>query len=321
MNSQPSIVTQSFLQLENTMLRRILRVIGIVLGSLVALLVVAAIVVYILSEQRVNKTYTIPAETAAIPTDEAAIQEGGRLAQIRGCAGCHTSDLSGDSSFIAGGPVGRIPAANLTAGRGGVGASYSDEDWVRAIRHGVNRDGKGLWIMPSNEFYVMSDEELGKLIAYLKTAPPVDKVHPARSLGPLFRVLLLAGQLPLLSAEQIDHTAARPSAPVAGVTVEYGQYIATTCSGCHGADYAGGPLPGAGPGEPEAANLTPGGVMQTYSEEQFIAAMRTGIRPDGSTIPNDAMPWQVLGGSLTDDELKALYLFFQSLPAALTGAG
>jgi len=301
-------------------LRKILKGIAIVLGVLVALIVVAGIVIYVLSEQRINKTYTVAVAPVAIPTAEADILEGERLAKIRGCTGCHMADMAGDSAFIAGAPVGTIPSANLTAGQGGSGQTYSDTDWVRAIRYGVDQVGRGLWIMPSHEYFSMSDQDLGRLIAYLKTLPAVDRVHPSRQLGPLFRALLVAGQLPLLAAEQIDLTAAPPAAPTPGETVEYGQYLVVTCSGCHGATYTGGPLPGAAPGEPEATNLTPGGVMQNYSEAQFVAALRTGIRPDGSTIPNEVMPWQVLGGSLTDSELKALYLFFQSLPASTADA-
>lgn len=302
------------------MLRKILRGIGIVLGVLIALIVVAGLVIYVLSEQRINKTHSVSVAAVTIPTAETEIREGERLAKMRGCTGCHMADLAGDSAFIAGAPVGTIPSANLTAGEGGHGQTYSDTDWVRAIRYGVNQAGRGLWIMPSHEYFSMSDQDLGRLIAYLKTIPAVDRVHPPRQLGPLFRALLVTGQLPLLAVEQIDVTAAPPAAPLPGESIEYGQYLAVTCSGCHGANYTGGALPGADPGAPEAANLTPGGVMQNYSEAQFVTAMRTGIRPDGSAIPNEVMPWQVLGGSLTDSELKALYLFFQSLPAAPTDA-
>ncbi len=303
------------------MLRKILRAFAIVLSGLIALIVIAALVIYVLSEQRVNKTHKVSVASVTIPTAEAEIREGERLAKIRGCTGCHMDDLGGDSAFIAGVPVGTIPSANITSGQGGRGQAYSDTDWVRAIRYGVNRDGRGLWIMPSHEYFSMSDQDLGRLIAYLKTIPAVDRVHPPRRLGPLFRALLVTGQLPLLAVEQLDLTAALPTPPASGQTVAYGKYLAVTCSGCHGANYTGGPRPGAEPGDPEAANLTPAGVMQHYSEAQFFAALRTGTRPDGSKIPNEAMPWQVLGSNLTDSELKALYLFFQSLPASTTAAG
>ena len=37
-----------------------------------------------------------------------------------------------------------IPTPNLTSGAGGVGATFQDEDCVRAIRHGVGPDGRAL---------------------------------------------------------------------------------------------------------------------------------------------------------------------------------
>jgi hypothetical protein len=43
---------------------------------------------------------------------------------------------------------------------------------------------------------------------------------------PLGRILFLTGQLELVPAELIDHTAPRPTAPEPGVTVEYGRYLA-----------------------------------------------------------------------------------------------
>lgn len=56
--------------------------------------------------------------------------------------------------------IGRFVASNLTRGKGGVGASYTDDDWVRAIRHGVGPDGKALLIMPSQEFFNLSDADV-----------------------------------------------------------------------------------------------------------------------------------------------------------------
>lgn len=67
-----------------------------------------------------------------------------------------------------------LPAPNLTAGKGGIGATYTDADWERAIRHGIGGDNRVLAIMPSNYFSHYSDADLAAVIAYLKTFPPVD---------------------------------------------------------------------------------------------------------------------------------------------------
>lgn len=49
-------------------------------------------------------------------------------------------------------PFARVAATNLTRGRGGVGAAYTDLDWVRSIRHGVLPDSTGAFIMPSEAY-------------------------------------------------------------------------------------------------------------------------------------------------------------------------
>jgi hypothetical protein len=62
-----------------------------------------------------------------------------------------------------------------------------------------------------------------------------------------------------------------------------------------------------------ASNLTPGGDPGGWSEADFIAAMRTGITPSGQALIPE-MPWQ-LYGKMTDEELRAVWLYLQSLPA------
>src|SRR5262245_31469441 len=131
----------------------------IVLGGLVGLLVLVVIGLYVVSEMRLNKTYTIAPETITIPTDAAAIEHGKHLATAIGkCIDCRGPDLAG-TVFIDG-PPGKLIATNLTSGKGGVGGTFSDADWVRAIRHGVDPDGKPLLFMPAQEFYYFNDKDL-----------------------------------------------------------------------------------------------------------------------------------------------------------------
>src|SRR5215207_509238 len=220
------------------MIRKILKWIGIVLGGLVGLLVLAFISLYLIGTVKWNKLhgkYEVPVETISIPTDQASITRGEHIATIRICKECHTENWSGQSDSVPGLITLSIP--NLTPGAGGVGATNTDEDWVRAIRHGVGHDGRGLVLMPSRIWYYLSDEDLGALIAYLKSLPPVDKEMPPTDLGPLGRVMLTLGQLPpeiVPNVTTIDHDGQRPVAPQPGVTVNYGKYLANTCTLCHG---------------------------------------------------------------------------------------
>jgi mono/diheme cytochrome c family protein len=298
-------------------MRNIFKWLGIVLGSLVGLILLVVLGLYAITSIRLNKTYSVQAETIAIPSDPESIELGKHVAVIRMCTECHGSDLSG-RVFLDEPVIGRISTTNLTSGKGGVGGELSDADWVRAIRHGVGPNGKPLLIMPAGEFFYLSDADLGAVIAYVKSLPPVDNEQPANKIGPLFRVAMTFMDVVTLPAEVIDHTAPRPIAPEVGATVEYGEYLAVTCTGCHGPGFSGGLIPLAPPEYPPALNLTPGGELQGWTEEMFITTMRTGVTPSGHQLKNEYMPWMYFG-QMTDEELKALFLFLRSLPATEQG--
>jgi cytochrome c553 len=117
------------------------------------------------------------------------------------------------------------------------------------------------------------------------------------------------------AAEKIDHRLP-PAQPVPeGVSVEHGAYVANMCMGCHGAQLAGGPVPGSPPDWPAAANLT-GGLAGYPSADDFVAMMRTGQRPDGTAV-SAVMPFSSLR-EMSDVDLRALYVYLQSLPPVNT---
>lgn len=293
-------------------MKRLLKWTGRILGVLLLIIVVAVGVVYAISGSRINKSYDVAVETIPIPDDAAAIAHGEHIAQTRGCTDCHGADMAGgillDDPALA-----TIYVSNLTSGQGGSGADYSDEDYLLALRHGVGQDGKALWIMPSHESYYLNDSDTGALIAYLKTLSPIDREHGENRAGPLARVMFLAGALPLLPVELIDHAAPRPAAPEIGITAEYGAYLGVSCAGCHGAELAGGPVPGAPPGT-VAPNLTASGELQNWTEEEFTQLLRTGITPTGREMGS----WMPIGSTMhfTDEEISALWLYLQEMPPA-----
>ena len=301
-------------------MKRILILIGKIIGGLVGFIVLAFAVLYIIGTVKWNRirgnAYEVPVERISIPTDPASIARGEHIATIRMCRDCHTDNFSGQSDSVPGLITLTLP--NLTQGAGGVGATNTDEDWVRAIRHGVGHDGRGLLLMPSRVWYYLSDDDLGALIAYLKSLPPVDNELPETELGPLGRVMLTLGQLPpdlIPSVISIDHDGPRPVAPEPGVTAKYGKYLAITCTLCHGVNLNGKTI--MTDAEYLAPNLTPGGEMKGWSEEDFIATMHTGVTPNGHQL-KEVMPWKYFG-QMTDDELKAVWLYLQSLPALPQG--
>jgi len=283
-------------------------------GALLATVALTIVVVYAVTETRFRRTWPITPAALDVPTDSAAIARGSHIATIRACTGCHGDDLGG-RAFYDEPLMGRLYAANLTAGTGGVGALYRTADWIRAIRHGIKRDGRSLLYMPSQDYAELGDRDLGDLIAWIRSVPPVSGGAPfTNRVGLLGRALYLTGQLPLLPAELVEHRTGPITSPLPGPTVEYGGYISTGCRGCHGEDYAGGPVPGNPRSALPAANLTPAASgLAEWSEADVFRAIRTGVRPDGSAIDPVQMPWPSLS-VFTDDEVRAMWRFLRSLP-------
>lgn len=296
---------------------KVLKWVGIGLGSLLGIVVVAAVVLYFAGGSRLDKRYDIEVAAVPIPTDEAAIARGRHLAQaVTLCHGCHGDHLEG-KVLVDEPSMATVYASNLTAGRGGIGGAYRDADYVRAIRHGVNAAGRGLMIMHSDAYHHLGEEDLSALIAYVKAAPPVDNEVPPTRTAPLGRVFVALGlfdseAVPLIPAEVIDHGALLAKGPARGVTAEYGRYLVAIglCSMCHGPDLRGG-LP-IEEGAPPGPNIVVYGDPEGWSEEQFVRTLRTGVTPYGKALDPELMPWEMYG-KMTDEELSAIRGYLVSL--------
>jgi len=284
-------------------MKKIFKWIGIVLGSLVGLLLVAGVVLYFMGNARLNKTYDFPPSSIVLPTDEASIEYGKHRSETL-CQGCHGADLSGVDNWFSAPPIGTIDSVNLTAGKGGIGDEFTTEDYVRAIRHGIDREGKPIFMTAVPSTAHLSDEDLGAIIAYLKTIPPVDHQTKERYFTPLMRILLVAGMLGQLPAESVSHEI-HVTAPEQGVSVEYGKYLVDTndCRICHGPELNGGPFP-----DPTitkiSPNLTPGGEVGFWTEEDFINTIRTGVTPGGHKLDPHFMPWDIYRLFYDDERIR-----------------
>lgn len=291
------------------------RMAGFGVGGIVVILLMALGGVYGFSQSHFNETYSI--DPSPLTVEDMAeggdfLARGEHVVRTRGCMDCHGEDMGGYE--MADDPVvGTLWGSNLTPGEGGVGDEYSETDWVRAIRHGVGPDGKPLLFMPAHEFWVMSDNDVAAVIAYLESLPPVDRVTPPTKAGPLARVLYLAGKMPLVPARLVQHDAPRPQTPPAGPTAEYGAYLASGCVGCHGDGMSGGPVPGAPPGFGVPSNLTPDVEtgLGEWTQADFTRALREGISRDGRSL-DPTMPVQYTK-EFTDVELEAMWKYLQTL--------
>jgi hypothetical protein len=123
------------------------------------------------------------------------------------------------------------------------------------------------------------------------------------------------------AAEKIDHSLP-PTKPFAsGDAMAQGAYVAAACKGCHNDFFSGGPIAGAPPTWPPAANLTPApdSALARYPNAEVLAAMfRSGKRPDGTDVSN-VMPFPMLT-EMSSEDVGALYSFLKSVPPAKQGA-
>jgi mono/diheme cytochrome c family protein len=298
-------------------MKRILKWLAIGLGGLIGLLIIGLGLMYVTGQSRLANAPDVPVKTVAVPSDADSIARGEHLAgAITVCVECHGENLAG-TVYLEDPTIGVIPASNLTPGAGGIGATYTDEDWARAIRHGVAADGRTLGVMPSNAYAHLSDEDLGALIAHLKAVPPVDNELPPRQIsfpGTIIFGLLAYGDH---AVSKIDHDNVGMAKPAEEPAAAYGEYLSKIggCHDCHGPDLAGRSAAEAQNGPPPGPNLTPVGELGGWSEADFITAMRDGTTPTGRQL-STVMPWREYG-HMTDTELQAIWAYLSNLEPAV----
>lgn len=290
------------------MIRKILKWTGIVIGVLVGAIAIYYTKAYVSVNNRLSKTFEFKLQSLPINPDSAMLAEGKRLISAKGCTDCHGADLGG-KIFIDDPGLGLVTAVNITKGKGGLPADFNEQDWLRALQHGVNRKGTSLRIMPSYEMTLFSEDDIKALIAYGMQLPPVDRELPATNMKPLAYVLTDLDVLPVVVAEKIDH--ARPLTKIQPeVSIAYGKHLSTGCIGCHKESLKGGaPVI---PGSPQVADITSTGSVGKWTEEQFVSTLRTGQTPDGRLLPAEFMPWPATQ-NYTDVELRALFLYLKSI--------
>ena len=137
---------------------------------------------YISSYNDLNRRYDVPLADIEIPASQTAIEEGGRLARIRGCFWCHGPALEGQQYFAEANRGLIVVAPNLTAKV----REYTPAELARAIRHGVKRDGTSVQpAMPAFAYYNMSDADMGRLIAFIGSLPEQPGFEGDQTLGSL----------------------------------------------------------------------------------------------------------------------------------------
>lgn len=298
-------------------MKKVLKVLGVVVLGLVLVLVgFVTVATRSFAKAESRRFDDVEGPMLDVRYDAESLARGEHLAKaVSGCTECHGENLGG-RVFIDDPGLGRITGPNLTRGRNGRGARLGDADWSRAIVRGVGDHRRPLIMMPSRDYVALSTTDLAAIIAWARTRPNVDSDLPTTELKPLAKVLQFVGKANLFAVDEVDlHAPPIAAAPPAGRTSEYGAYLAQVCSGCHRADFRGGPMVGAPPGVPDPANLTPT-QLSSWNEAEFTRVFREGKARDGHAL--QFMPWQSFK-QMSDDELGAIWLFLRSIPAQPTG--
>ena len=131
-----------------------------------------------------------PSLAAAVSETEAAriqlLQRGEYIAHAAGCLSCHTEP--GGKAFAGGAaiktPFGDLYPPNITSDRSGI-AGWEEQDFERAVRVGVRKDGALLYPgMPYTSYAHMSRGDMAALWNYLRLMPTVS--HATRQAALIF---------------------------------------------------------------------------------------------------------------------------------------
>ena len=287
-------------------MKKVLEWIAIAGGGIVGIFLIIVAILYFNGKSKFSKVYNVTPRLTSVPLDISLIERGKHLSIISGCQYCHGENFGGKVFLDI--PPFRLIASNLTSGQGGIGKTYQDGDWDKAIRFGIRPDGTLIFpVMPYKSYNRFGDSDAKALIAYVKNIPEVDNNLPSTEMrAPIY---IQAG-LPNfdLSSYMVDPETSPQKSVKPGPTKEYGKYMAAIlCAECHGDNYLGGKHPD--PEGPKAPSLK---VISGWSMGGFAKAIRTGITPANRNLDSNWMPWEFFK-NMTDEELQALYIFFKEL--------
>lgn len=280
-------------------MQKFLKWTGFVVAGIAGVVLLGMAWVYFASARELGREFTAHDDTPlVIPTDAEGIAAGKRVAQLAGCMHCHGDKLEGGLVDDIPNLV-RLVAPNISV----VLPKYSDAQIATVLRTGVKPDGRSVMFMPSEMYRHLADEDLGRLIAFLRTVPvTTEGVKEATDVRIIGRVLLATGQFKPAAA-------GIPALPAAVRTfdandiVSRGRHLTMSfCSECHGQALEGF--------EPiQAPPLT---VAKGYSPAQFAHLLHDGVPPGNRELKLMGPTSKARFANFTDDEVSAIFTFLQS---------
>ena len=269
------------------------RWLGYGVGAIAVLVVAAVVLIWALSERALAERVE-PAESRLAAPTPAQLADGERQLTILGCVSCHGPNLQG-KKFVDLPGIATIHAPNIAR----LAPTMSDARLDHAIRQGIGHDGRALFIMPSQQYQFLTDQEVAALIGAIRRLPAVGSEQPPIKLGPKGRVGVALGKFPNIPSRIAAYRS--NALPDLGSATATGRHLVQTrCSDCHGADLKGQELE---PGT-VSADLS---IVGAYDSEQFRTLLRTGVAPGnkklglmGSVARNDF-------SHMTDEEIDAVH--------------
>lgn len=301
---------------------------SILLGVVVA--AVAALALYV-DVDGIPRYAKPAADTRVAVATPESVAHGKKLVGLL-CAACHenadTHRMSGKHMPDLPAEFGVIYSKNITRHpTKGIG-SWTDGEIRTFLRTGLRADGQ--YVPP----YMVklphtSDEEIDAIISFLRSDDPLvapTDVEPPGVTKPTFLVKALAHvafkPLPLPKQPVV--------APPKSDPVAYGRYLTVSldCYSCHSESFTkmnvlepeksagfmggGNPMKAEGGKEIFTANLTsdPETGIGSWTEADFVRALRKGFRPDGRVLsyPMEPRP------ELDDEEAAAIYAYLRTVP-------
>lgn len=237
----------------------------------------------------------LPADAIATVSDGAE-SRGERIFWAGGCASCHAvPKAEGDARLeMAGGlelatPFGTFVAPNISSHEtDGIG-SWSLEDFANAMQRGISPDGAHYYpAFPFASYARMTPADIADLYAFMRTLPSVEGAAPPHQVGFPFNVRRALGLWKLLYFRDEPVVALADDAPEAA---KLGKYLVEGpghCGECHTPrDMFGGTQYGkwlsgaaAATGEGTIPNITPGGDVGGWSEDEIAEYLQSGFTPD-----------------------------------------
>jgi mono/diheme cytochrome c family protein len=133
------------------------------------LLALVVIVIVAIAALALWPTTTAPMNAAQNAADDALVQRGRYVATAADCVACHTAPggkpYAGGLSIAT--PLGAVYSTNITPERNSGIGGYTLDEFSRALRYGVRKDGDTLYpAMPYPSYARMNDADITALYAY-----------------------------------------------------------------------------------------------------------------------------------------------------------